>query len=58
MDIARFFGTTKTEVLEYYSWNLIFLATNVACLFFIGVIQALSSPKEEDWLQRNKRQYP
>lgn len=57
MDIVTFFRTTQTQIVDYNSWNLIFLTASVACLFIAGVIQALSSAKEEDWLARNKRDH-
>lgn len=58
MDIVTFFRTAQTQIVDYNSWDLIFLTANVACLFIVGVIQALSSAKEEDWLVRNKRDHP
>jgi hypothetical protein len=58
MDIITFFRTSQTVIEPYKSWNLIFLSANVACLFIVGIIQALSSAKEEDWLERNKREHP
>ena len=55
LDMFLFFKKGQIQVVDYHSWNMIFLAANVACLFIVGVIQALSFTKEEDWLQRNKR---
>lgn len=54
-DIVTFYRTAQTQVGDYKSWNVIFLTASVACIFIVGIIQALSSPKEEDWVQRNKR---
>ena len=38
---------------RYYSYDMIFLAANVACLFLVGVMQAFASEKETDWMDRN-----
>jgi hypothetical protein len=54
LDMIAFFKTGQTQIVETKSWNMIFLAASVSCLFIIGVIQALSAPKEKDWLDRHE----
>jgi hypothetical protein len=57
MDIITFFRTSQTQIEPYRSWDIIFLTANVACLFIVGILQALNSAKEEDWLERNNRDH-
>ncbi|MEO8772347.1 MAG: hypothetical protein ABI402_19770 [Ferruginibacter sp.] len=38
----------------YETYNLLFLAISVACLFLVGIIQALTTEKEKDWMERQK----
>ena len=51
-DVKTFITKARTEIEFYYTWNMIFLASSVACLFLIGVLQALTAKKEEDWLDK------
>ena len=53
MDIITFFKHAYTDVEKYQSYNMIFLAANVAAIFLVGVMQAFSAPKEKDWMERN-----
>ena len=52
MDMASFFKHAYTAIGMYKSYDMIFLASNVACFFLIGVLQALTSEKETDWMER------
>ncbi len=52
-DLFLFYQHLYNAVGEYMSYNMFFLAANVFCIFFIGIIQALSSPKEEGWYERS-----
>ncbi len=52
MDMARFFKHAYTTIGMYNSYDMVFLAANVACIFIIGVLQALTTEKETDWLER------
>ena len=38
----------------YETYNLLFLAISVFLLFFVGIIQALTTVKEKDWMERQK----
>jgi len=55
LDIIAFFKTGQTQIVETKSWDMIFITASISCLFVVGIMQALSTPKEEDWLERNKR---
>ena len=52
MDMITFFKTGAREVSSYYSYNIFLLTASVAGIFLIGVIQALTSEKEKDWMER------
>lgn len=48
---AKYFYRT---IDQYSTYNLLFLFLNVACIFLVGIIQALSMGKEKDWMARNQ----
>lgn len=52
MDMITFFKTGAREVSSYYSYNIFLLTASVAVIFLIGVMQALTSEKEKDWMER------
>ncbi|MEX1203511.1 MAG: hypothetical protein WEA59_09720 [Ferruginibacter sp.] len=54
IDVIYFFKTGAREVGKYNSYNVIYLSTSVAMIFLIGVLQALSTEKEKDWLEKRK----
>lgn len=58
LDIIAFFRKGQIQIVDTHSWDMIFLTASISCLFFVGVLQALSSPKEQDWLERNKSKTP
>ena len=51
-DMIAFFTKGQTQIVETKSWNIIFVVASISCLFIVGIIQALSAPKEQDWLER------
>ena len=53
-DLIIFFRYTYRDIEKYHSYNYIFLAANVAVLFLVGVMQAFSTAKEKDWMERSK----
>ena len=55
MDMVSFFKHAYTAIGMYKSYDMIFLASNVACFFLIGVLQALTTEKETDWMERAKK---
>ena len=57
MDMITFFKNGSREISNYYSYNIFLLAGSVATIFLIGVLQALSTDKEKDWIEkRNERE--
>lgn len=56
LDLQLFFKHNYNDIAHYHTYNLLFLSLNVGGVFFIGVIQALSTEKEVDWMERHKGQ--
>jgi hypothetical protein len=54
MDVIYFFKTGSREVGKFNSYNVVYLAASVATIFLVGVLQALSTEKEKDWLEKRK----
>ena len=54
MDIIIFYKHAYTTIGMYYSYDMIFLIANVACFFLVGIMQAFSTEKEIDWIERNR----
>ena len=48
-DIYNFIKFEKTDIKDYLSFNMYLLFGNVAIIFLIGIIQALSAPKRQEW---------
>lgn len=55
-DMIIFFKTGARAINRYHTYNLLFLSANVFTIFFIGVLQALSTEKEKDWINRNREE--
>ncbi len=53
-DIFIFFKHHYNGIDSYHTYNLAFLAANVGLIFFIGIVQALTTKKEVDWMERHK----
>jgi hypothetical protein len=51
-DMISFFKMASKEISNYFSYNLLFLTINIATIFLIGVIQALTAEKEKDWMDK------
>lgn len=54
LDIKNYSLNKYDEIGKYNSYNIIFLTANVAVIFLLGVIQALTTAKEEDWMDKYK----
>lgn len=54
-DIISFSKFGYTEIEKYYTYNMPFLAGNVAAIFLIAVMQALSIPEGKDWMEKNNQ---
>jgi CBS domain containing-hemolysin-like protein len=53
-DFITFFQTTSQDIGNYHSYSRWFLAGSVALIFIVGIIQALSTEKEKDWLEKRR----
>ncbi len=55
-DVITFTAHAYTDIDHYNSYEMIFLAANVAAIFLVGILQALTAPEEKDWIEkRNER---
>jgi hypothetical protein len=52
LDIIQFFKKGSRDIGSYYSYNIFLLAASVVVIFLVGVLQALSTSKEKDWLEK------
>jgi len=53
-DMIAFFTRFNIDIDGYYGLGLGYLATNVGVLFLIAIIQAFTTNKEVDWMDRNR----
>ncbi|HRD57183.1 MAG TPA: hypothetical protein PK504_04000 [Ferruginibacter sp.] len=53
-DIVTFFKTAVQQINPYNSYSVLYLAGSVALIFAIAIIQALSTKKEKDWMEKRK----
>ena len=53
-DMIFFYKNEKSDIEPYLSYNTLYLAINVAAIFIMGVIQALTSAKEVDWMEKHR----
>jgi hypothetical protein len=58
IDLIFFLKNGYGELGKYETYNLIPLFSTVALIFFMGVLQALTTEKEKDWMDkyRNEKQ--
>ena len=54
LDMISFFTKFNTDITGYYSLGLTYLAGNVAVLFLIAIVQAFTTNKEVDWMDRKR----
>ena len=54
IDMISFFTKFNTDITGYYGLSLTYLAGNVAVLFLIAIVQAFTTSKEVDWMERNR----
>ncbi len=52
LDAIQFFKKGSSEINYYLSYNLLFLVASIFSIFVIGVLQALTTEKEKDWLDK------
>ena len=53
-DMISFFTKFNTDITGYHGLSLTYLAGNVGTLFLIAIIQAFTTNKEVDWMDRTK----
>lgn len=53
-DMRSFFTKYSTDIAGYMGFSLAYLAGNVAILFLIAIMQALTTSKEVDWMDRKR----
>lgn len=54
-DFIFFLQNGYGELGKYGTYNLIPLFATVALIFFMGVLQALTTEKEVDWMEKHKK---
>ena len=54
IDMIAFFTRFNIEITGYYGLGLGYLASNVGLLFLIAIIQAFTTKKEVDWMDRQR----
>ena len=52
LDMITFFKYAYASIGMYRSYDMIFLAINVASFFLVGIMQAFTTKKEQDWMER------
>ena len=53
-DMRTFFTKFITDIGGYWSYSLSYLAGNIAVLFLIAIVQAFTTNKEVDWMDRKR----
>lgn len=53
-DMISFFTKFNIDITNYRCFSLVYMAGNVAALFLIAIIQAFTTKKEVDWMERNR----
>lgn len=53
-DLISFFTKYGIDIADYRCYSLVYLAGNVGGLFLIAIIQAFTTKKEVDWMERNR----
>jgi hypothetical protein len=52
IDMITFFRKFEIDISAYHCFSLAYLAGNVGGIFLVGIIQAFTTPKEVDWMDR------
>lgn len=52
IDIITFFSKYEIDITAYKCFSLAYLAGNVGMIFLIGIMQAFTTQKEVDWMER------
>jgi hypothetical protein len=54
MDIHTYFTTRGVNITDFRSFNVFFLSGNIGGLFLVAIMQAFTTQKEKDWLEKRK----
>lgn len=54
LSLITYFNKGYNSVTDYKSYSLAFTAGNIALLFLIAIMQAFTTQKEEDWMEKRK----
>lgn len=54
LDMIAFFRHRGLDINDFYSFGIIFLAGNIGMLFLIAILQAFTTEKEKDWLEKRR----
>ena len=52
LDMITFFRKFEIDITAYHSFSLAYLAGNVGGIFLVAIIQAFTTQKEVDWMDR------
>ncbi|HMU10925.1 MAG TPA: hypothetical protein PKC54_13015 [Ferruginibacter sp.] len=53
-DLVAFFKQYSTDIAAYNCYSLIYMTGNIAGLFIIALLQAFTTQKEVDWMDRQR----
>ncbi len=56
-DLYTFFKTGSRNIGDYYSYNIFLLVGSVALIFLVGILQAFTTAKEIDWVEKRREKY-
>ena len=51
-DIRTFFQKPDVQIADWDSYNLLILSSNGGLIFFTAIMQALTTGKEQDWIDK------
>jgi hypothetical protein len=55
LSIISYFKKGYNNITDYPTFNIAFLAGNIATLFLIAILQAFTTKKEEDWMEKRNK---
>lgn len=55
ISIKQYFTFKIHDITGYSCYSLLFLAGNIGLLFLIAIIQAFTTGKEEDWMEKRRK---
>ena len=54
LDLYAFFRYRGLDIDDFNCYSFVFLAGNIGSLFFIAILQAFTTEKEKDWLEKRR----